>query len=409
MKLLTVASTFPADDTDPVPAFVKDQLIALKAVQPELQISVLAPHDRRSGTVNLRRWPAYDEYRFHYFWPFAAEQLAGRGIMPALKANPLNYLLIPWLFVGEFFSLLGLTRKLRPDVIYAHWFTPQAIVASCVSHITGTPFVFTTHASDVDVLRKIPILGRLIVRSTTRRAHAFTAVSHRSMAKLQRFFSPEEWESIRRKGAIIPMGVTLPPSHGMQMSEPRDRTVILFLGRLVEKKGVEYLLQALAVAGAELGSSLAIIAGDGPLRGKLERQAHVLGLGTNVKFVGFVSGARKASLLQSADVFVVPSIITDSGDAEGLPVSLLEGLAHGKVCIATTESGADDIIVVDQNGYLVPQKDFRALSAALIRTTRLDHSTRCEIEDAARRTAEQFDWQQIARQHHELLVNPFRQ
>src|SRR5690242_3865100 len=101
MKLLVVASTFPAGDTDPVPAFVKDQLIAFKKARPSLRISVLAPHDRRSATAGFRRWPEYDEYRFHYFWPFVAEKLAGRGIMPALRANPLNYLLIPFLFLGE--------------------------------------------------------------------------------------------------------------------------------------------------------------------------------------------------------------------------------------------------------------------------------------------------------------------
>ena len=191
MKLLTVTSTFPADDADPVPAFVKDQMIAFKKAQPGLHISVLAPHDIRSRTKSFKRWPEYDEYRFHYFWPFAAEKLAGRGILPAIKSNPLNFLFIQFLFLGEFLDLLALTNKLKPDVIYAHWFTPQGVVSSWVGRITSTPYVLTTHASDVDVWRRIPLIGRHVVRSNARRARAITADSRRAMEKLQRFFSAE--------------------------------------------------------------------------------------------------------------------------------------------------------------------------------------------------------------------------
>ena len=151
MRVLVAASTFAANDGDPVPAFVRDQIIALQDIQPDLKVSVLAPHDKRSGTKSFTRHDAYDEYRFHYFWPFSYEKLAGRGIMPALKANPLNYFLIPPFFLGEFIALHRLTRRIKPDVLYAHWFTPQGIVCRWVGFFTGTPFVFTTHASDVDV------------------------------------------------------------------------------------------------------------------------------------------------------------------------------------------------------------------------------------------------------------------
>jgi glycosyltransferase involved in cell wall biosynthesis len=406
MKLLAVASTFPASDTDPVPGFVKDQLIAFKKIRPSLQISVLAPHDRRSCTKNFRRCQEYDEYRFHYFWPFSAEKLAGRGIIPALRSNPLNYLLIPFFFLGEFLALLALTKKLKPDVIYAHWFTPQALVSSWVSRITGTPFVFTTHASDVDVWRNIPLLGHHIVRRHASRAHAFTAVSRRSMGKLRRFFPPEQWQSMQKKGALIPMGVPIPDAEPRQESTAPAQTIILFLGRLVEKKGLQYLLPAYAAARADMGDSLLVVAGDGPMLDDLQRQAAQLGLGEEVHFAGFVSGAAKADLLRRADLFVVPSIIAASGDAEGLPVSLLEGLAYGKLCIATAESGADDIIVNDTNGFLIPQQDVEALSAALVQAAKLAPERRRDMELAAHSTARRFDWHTVASRHYEFLLRP---
>ena len=361
MKLLVIASTFPASDADPVPAFVRDQVIALKALHPDLHISVLAPQDGRAIVAAMRGWPEFDEYRFHYFWPHSAEKLAGRGILPALRANPLMYLLVPFLFAGEFLAVLNLVRRLRPDVVYAHWFTPQAVVASWVGRITGTPFVFTTHASDVAVWSSIPLLGAWVVRTSTRRARAFTAVSRRSLARLQRFFSTQDWEQLQGRAAIIPMGVSLPDAADMQ-TEPAARRIILFLGRLVEKKGVPFLLQAFATVRDQLGPCELVIAGDGPQREMLRQSAAALGIADAVRFAGFVSGSAKSSLLRQADVFVVPSVIAADGDAEGLPVALLEGLAWGRVCIASGESGADDILTSGQDGFLVPQGDSAALA-----------------------------------------------
>lgn len=398
--ILVIASTFPSHDGDPVPAFVKDQLIALKKYDPTLRFSVLAPHDVRSNTKAYSTHEHYDEYRFHYFWPFSFEKLAGRGIMPALKANPINYLLIPFLFLGEFFALLRLTKTLKPDLLYAHWFTPQGINARWVSTLTQTPFVFTTHASDVDVWNKIPVFGKAIVRSNAKRAKAFSAVSRRSMEKLARFFSENEWTAVSRRGQIIPMGVNIAEAQPKAL-KTNNLLTILFVGRLAEKKGVAYLLEAFAKL--ETASARLIIAGDGPLKARLERQAAELGISDMVSFPGFVSGAEKSKLVASADVYVVPSIIADDGDAEGLPVSLMEGLAFGKICIATNESGADDILKNGKSGFLIPQKDSQALLQALEKALRLTSSERQEIEKAVIESSQQFDWRAIAKKHAEFL------
>lgn len=398
MKILVIASTFPAHDDDPVPAFVRDQIIALKKADPELSFAVLAPHDKRSNTKSFTRHDAYDEYRFHYFWPFGAEKLAGRGIMPALKANPLNYLLIPFLFAGEFFALLSLIQRFRPDLLYAHWFTPQAINARLAGALTGIPFVFTTHASDVDVWHKIPFFGPRIVRGNARKARAFTAVSRRSMAKLERFFESTSWDKLKTRSAIIPMGVDLPATTQVKPISPTERT-ILFIGRLAEKKGVQYLLPAFSEVSKQASNVRLVIAGDGPMRGELEDQAKELGLTDRVTFPGFVSGDAKWNLLQAADLYVVPSIITKSGDAEGLPVSLMEGLAYGKVCIATNESGADDILTDGVDGFLIPQQDSTALANKIIQALNLSDEAVLTIQSSAQATATQFSWQTIADQY----------
>lgn len=406
-KILVVASTFPASDADPVPAFVKDQINAMAHAYPNLQFSVLAPHDKRSNTKPFAKHRFYDEYRFHYFWPFFAERLAGRGIMPALKKNPLNYLLIPFFFVGESFALLRLVRKLKPDVLYAHWFTPQAINSQWVGRLTKTPFVFTTHAADVDVWHKIPVVGKYIVRSNARRASAFTAVSRRSMGKLEGFFSKHEWNQLEQRGTIIPMGVHL-PTISTHTKPGRAPKTILFMGRLAEKKGVQYLLPAYAALRQKFPKIKLIIAGDGPWLNKIQEQSYDLGIQHNVIFPGYVSGKQKESLLKSADIYVVPSIVTNSGDAEGLPVSLMEGLAYGKICIATHESGADDIITEGKDGFLVTQKSSESLQKALAATLQLSAHDISRLSQAAQRTARQFSWIDVAQKHYQFLFRKGR-
>ncbi len=410
-RVLVLASTFPSGPDDPVPTFVRDQIVAISRLHPELEFSVLAPHDRRSRTQNHSVHDNYTEHRFHYFWPRRAERLAGRGIMPALRENPAFYLTVPFLFLGEFSAALRIARRSRPQVIYAHWFTPQAVVASWVSRWTGIPFVFTTHASDVDVWRRVPGIGARIVNSASRRARAISAVSTRSRDKLTSFFAKSR-SSV--EVAVIPMGVDIPdPSAGPALrAGARERLgldgrrVHLFMGRLVEKKGVAYLLESLRTVEDELGEWLLVIAGDGPLAEELRALSHELGLAERVRFVGFLTGAAKEDYLRAADVFVVPSIETADGDAEGLPVALLEGLAHGLACVATNESGADGIISHGVDGFLCPQRDVQALAVSLLAVHSLDGPARDELSMRALSLAENFSWPQIARQHYDALFAP---
>ena len=401
-RVLVVASTFPASDSDAVPAFVKDQIKSMKQADDSLEFSVLAPHDIRSHTKSFTKHLAYDEYRFHYAWPRAIEKLAGRGIMPTIYANPLYIFLVPALFICEGFATHRLVRKLRPDIIYAHWFTPQAVVARIVGSLTNTPFVFTTHASDVAVWNKIPLIGKPIVRWSTRNAKAFTAVSERSMDKLAAFFSQDEWNSLKKRSKIIPMGVDLTTKQADVAPKPKS---ILFVGRVAEKKGLQYLLPAFNELLQDVPDATLTVAGDGPWLARIKNQANELGLTKQqVNFPGYTTGTPKQTLLNSHSVYVVPSVIAANGDAEGLPVTLMEGLAAGKLCIATNESGADNVLTDGKDGFLVPQKNSEALTTALKQALMLSDTRTQEMSKSARETAKQFSWPVVAKMHIEFLI-----
>lgn len=331
--------------------------------------------------------------------------------MPALRQNPALYLVVPFLFFGEFIATLRLARRLRPALIYAHWFTPQAIVASLVSRMTRIPFVFTTHASDVDVWRRVPGLGPRLVRAACANATAITAVSSRSRAKLTAFFGEND---AAVPVDVIPMGVFVPDA----APDPRERAalrtrlgfdgkvVYLSIGRLVEKKGLRFLLAALEQVEDELADWVLVIAGDGPLRDEIQAAVSTRGLSDRVVFAGFVTGLAKEEYFRAADVLVVPSIVASDGDAEGLPVALLEGLAHGLICIATNESGADDVVTHGIDGFLCPQQDGSALAAQLTAVDALGADEREALAGRARDLARQFSWAVIAQRHYDALIAP---
>lgn len=410
-SVLVMASTFPSQEDDPVPAFVRDQVRALAAHDPGLRLRVLAPHDHRSGTRPSVRHDDYDEMRFHYFWPRRAEVLAGRGIMPALQHNPWLYAVVPFLFLGEFRAALRETRRARPAVIYAHWFTPQAVVASWVARLTGVPFVFTTHASDVDVWTRVPVVGRWVVRRTLHHAAAASAVSTRTLARLRQFGTTPGTDTPVH---VLPMGTDLPGD--VQDPDLRARSrerlgvaherVVLFMGRLVEKKGTRYLLEALHAANDQLSPWRLVVAGDGPLRTELERLARSLGIDDRVDFVGYTTGSDKESLYRAADVLVVPSVVAANRDVEGLPVVLLEGLSFGLPCVATHQSGADDIVVDGRTALLVEERDVAGLASALERVDALTDAEREALSLRAFELSREFAWASLAKRHYDLLIAP---
>jgi glycosyltransferase involved in cell wall biosynthesis len=182
-----------------------------------------------------------------------------------------------------------------------------------------------------------------------------------------------------------------------------EAPVLLFLGRLTEKKGLPILLQAAAELHRDHHDFELIIAGDGELRASIEQQVREHGLDEHVRLPGFVTGEQKRAYLTAADVIVVPSIMTAAGDVEGLPVALMEGMAAGKLCVASDASGADDVIADGTDGFIVPAGDPAALAAMLIRVLEFDPSAASAISERAAVRAREFDWAHIAAAHYRHL------
>lgn len=164
---------------------------------------------------------------------------------------------------------------------------------------------------------------------------------------------------------------------------------LVTVGRLVEKKGTEITLRALArlrETSPEARFRLKIV-GDGPLRPRLEALCDALGLREHVAFLGALPHARVAQALARADAFVLPSVVASDGDMEGIPVSLMEAMASGLPVVSTRHSGIPELIEHGVSGLLAVERDVGDLSRQLNRIM-ADPQARAAFARAARRTVE---------------------
>lgn len=144
-----------------------------------------------------------------------------------------------------------------------------------------------------------------------------------------------------------------------------DVIKLLTIGRLVEKKGHEYVLKALKKVVNKRNNILYTIAGSGPLRTKLESLVDDLDLMEYVKFVGNVTQDQAVELYHQSHFFILPSVIADNGDQEGIPVVLMEAQASGLPVISTYHSGIPEGVANGQSGFLVPERDVDALTSKI--------------------------------------------
>lgn len=155
------------------------------------------------------------------------------------------------------------------------------------------------------------------------------------------------------------------------------------VGRLVEKKGLEDALNAIALLAAEGIQARYDIVGDGPLRGALESLTRQLKLGDQVRFLGAQGQESLPAILAAAHVMLVPSVTASTGDQEGIPNVIKEGMALGLLVVSTRHAGIPEIVEQDVTGYLADERDPKGLARSI--RTLLDSPARWRtIQDAAR-------------------------
>ncbi|WP_325430382.1 glycosyltransferase [Dyella sp.] len=245
------------------------------------------------------------------------------GIIANLRRHRWKTLLLPTFVLAQAWHAWRLVRRRRIDVMHAHWLLPQGLVATFVSGLSRgfPPFLVTSHGADLFALqgRALNAFKRFVVS----KAAAVTVVSEPMRGELKVIGADAN------KVSVQPMGVDLSELFTPDPVVQRSRDEILFVGRLVEKKGLRHLIDAMpAILQAHPTAYLTIV-GFGPEQEALVEQVRRLDLLTKVRFLGAVPQPELPALYRRAAVFVAPFVKAISGDQEGLGLVSVEAAGCG--------------------------------------------------------------------------------
>ena len=281
--------------------------------------------------------------------------------------------------VRRFGQALVLAAELgRVESIHAHFLHTPASVARYASAMLGIAWSFSAHAKDVWTT---PDWEKREKLADARFGVTCTRVNLEHLAALAP--SPEVVELVYHglDRERFPAGVT--ERRPLDASDPSDPVKILSVGRLVEKKGFDDLLGALAMLPPALAWTLDVVGG-GALEAKLRRHAAALGIGERVRWYGSLPHDRVVEHFAGADLFALASRVSVGGDRDGLPNVLMEAQLLGAACVATRVSATPELIDHEVNGLLVAPRDVRALAEALERVI-VDPALRARLAEAGRR------------------------
>lgn len=283
-------------------------------------------------------------------------------------------------------SLECFMKSAQVDLLDAQFVAPAGVVAALTPRFS--PFVITVHRWDIfEFPHKWP-MARIATLVALGRASGIIAVGRAVKSELMKFVPPKSIV------AVIPNAVDTERFRpGLEFSSLKERLgipeshgVILSVGRLIPRKGFQFLLQAMAGVVKEFHSCTLVIVGGGPQRRALEELGQRLGLGNRLKFTGTVEDSVLPSVYAMADIFVMPSL------SEGHCVSILEAMSAAKPVVASAIPANAESVLHWQNGFLVQPKNCDALASGIVRLLQdeqlRDDFGRCSREIAVR----EFGW-----------------
>lgn len=389
--VVMVTTSYPRFPGDSVGTFMEP--IAVAVAERGHEVHVVAPWHPL-----VRRGREERGVRFHFYRYAPTPSLNVFGYAAAMRADVTlrgaALIAAPLALAQGWRTARTVARTHGATVMHGHWVIPGGITAALAA--PRLPLVISLHGSDVFVAEKLAP-ARLAARAAFRRAGAITACSD----DLARRAVAIGAEAARME--VVPYGVDSdrfkPDGAGRArvrsvLGLQGDELLIFAAGRLVRKKGFEYLIDAMAALPANAGAVLAI-GGAGDLERELNDRSP-RGVAGRVKLLGNLTQDQVAQHLAAADIVVVPSVRDEAGNVDGLPNVVMEALASGTPLITTSVGGIGAVVTDDETAVVVPERDAAAISSAILALSR-DPARRTRLGAAARAmVGARFGWGRTA-------------
>ncbi|MCH7339002.1 glycosyltransferase [Acinetobacter higginsii] len=391
--ILVLASTYPRWPSDPEPGFIHE---LCKKLTLTFNVIALVPDSVEADPDGLFEDVSIIRYRYA---PKKLQSLVNNGgIVNNLKMYWWKWLLVPGFLIGQYLAIRKILRSNSEiDLIHAHWLIPQGFLAHSFSKRFNIPFVVTSHGGDLYGLQGkfLTHLKKQIAES----ADAMTVVSH----AMQDYLKQQNIYPVNLN--TIPMGVDLHNRFTPNSQINRESNHLLFVGRLVPKKGVHLLLEALPlILKQKPGIRLSII-GFGPEEQNLKNKVHELKIDNHVIFLGGLSQAQLPEFYRKATLFVAPFTRATNGDQEGLPVSLMEAIGCGCPAVVGDVPGIEDLLGTDIKDMVVDSQNIEQLASTILFTlNNIDLANQRAMY--IRENALNFvDWHSVGQAYTNVLTN----
>lgn len=362
MKICILTHTFPTSVNDSTSSFMHTLSLGFKKAGNE--VIVLTPYIPQ---LKINDFP-YRVISYKYIWPNFFHILGyGRTLKDGSKMRIWTYFLSLFLFVFGIIALINVCRKEKIDLISAHWILPNGFIAFVASRVLKIPYTITLCGSDIYMAKKNVLFSKMAVICANNAS--FVAAD-----------SPKFLNDLAALGAKIQKNNVIPypvdaDKFKLTMKDveilrkklnlEKDDLIILAVGRLVYKKGFEYLIKSLSEIVKQYPQVYLIIVGDGDLGKQLKNLAFKLHLENKINFVGIANRNNIVTYYNLSSIFVMPSIKDKDGNMDDQPVSLIEAMACGKPVVATNFPGIRLTVKNKINGFLVPEKNISMIEQAL--------------------------------------------
>ena len=392
--VVMVTSSYPRFPGDTVGTFMEP--IARGVAARGHAVHVVAPWHPR-----VARPDEEGGVRFHFYryLPRAGPHVFGyAGALRAdvhLRASAL--VVTPLAVAAGIWAARRVARAVGATLMHGHWVVPGGFIARRAAG-ASMPLVVSLHGSDVYLAERHALVRRAAA-GVFRRAAWVTACSADLRTRAIALGADPG------RSDVLPYGVDTarfrPDADARREVRARfdlaDTAVVVFAaGRLVRKKGFEYLIDAAARLAPRWPGLRVLMAGEGDLADELRARSAREGVDRVVRFLGPVPQHDMPPLLAAADIVVVPSVRDDAGNVDGLPNVVMETLASGTVLVTTPAGGIASVADNGRTAVIVPERDPEALAAA-IDALLSDPARRRELGRAARSdVCEQYGWERVA-------------
>lgn len=407
-KILVLTSTYPRWKDDWEPRFVFD---LCRRLAKDFEVHVLAPHF--PGCPLEETLDNTHITRYRYFFLERGQTLTyDGGILNRLRKNPLRYALVPFLLLFQALAARRLMKRHHFAAIHAHWIIPQGLVALLAQgRRFRIPILCTSHGGDLFGLRgKVLMRLKRWVLSRCRHVTVMSKAMQREMNRIAPQIS----------ASIIPMGTDL-VHRFYPNGVKRSRNTILFVGRLVDKKGVPQLIDAFALVKRSHPHAELLIAGRGPDEWAIRRQIKALDrkwapnsstvqgnqgrFASAIRFLGSVPHHNLPDLYRRATLAVTPSIVAGNGDQEGFGLVIVEALGCGCPVVASDLPAIRDILEDGVTGLLAYPGDATQLAGQICRLLENENLRASLAQEGRKLVAARFDWEPIAGVYRDLIMD----